>query len=100
VLGDTPLQIWATNGIIEQVVLPLSPVRLFVAATTSHLAKEPIFENEFRQVLALRSIGDQFRKADKFVIARDVGKNDGLLKLAEINLKMPDGSLPLDSVAP
>jgi hypothetical protein len=96
VLGDNPLQMWSRNGEIERVTLPLSPIHLFVAGTPTALATEPTFNPEFRQVLALDNVVQQFQKANKFVIARNLGPKDRLLKLAERKLKMPDGSLPSD----
>lgn len=94
VISDRPIQTWGDNGQLERLIIPISPKVLFVAGTPDYFENEPILQEEFREVLAVRSIGDQFRQAQRFVVARNLGPKNGFLKIAEKNMCLPDGSRP------
>jgi len=85
VLADYPFKMWGgENGELAKVTIPLAPYCIFVAGEAQSWT-EICYREEFRQALAIDFIGDQFRSANKFVVALDNGKNDVYLKLANDN---------------
>lgn len=94
VIADRPVQIWGQKDRLERLLIPLSPKAVFIAGTPEYFDNEIKLQSQFRGALAVDCIGEQFRQARRFVVARNLGPDDGLLEIAEWNLRMPDGSKP------
>jgi hypothetical protein len=83
VFGDRPIEkLWPRND-LRYLLLPISPDSVFVAASKRAYLNELNDPDEFREVFALRVVGNQFRRAEKFVVSRNLGPNDGFLRIAE-----------------
>jgi len=82
VLGDRPIECWGRDGVLACLQIPLSPAKFFVAGSLPSW-QEIKFKPEYSQGLAEDIIEGQFRAAARFVIAKDLGKNNGYFTLAE-----------------
>lgn len=70
VLGDNPVQQYGKkgDGVIQRLYLPISPNMLFVAGSKGFFASDIDLRDEFRDILPLKHMMDQFALATKFAI--------------------------------
>ncbi|HRJ59704.1 MAG TPA: DUF4238 domain-containing protein [Azospirillaceae bacterium] len=90
VLGDNPVQIFGKNSKLMSVTIPISPNLAFIASKKDYFDKDVIFKKEFREIFVIQQNRKQFETARDFVISCDLGPNDGLLRIAEIYMKISD----------
>jgi hypothetical protein len=86
VLADRPVRVWGESAKLTRLTLPLGPDHLFVAGRFSD-REEISFSEKFRELLAIDIVGQQFRQADNFVVART---REPYLALAEDIMKKPN----------
>lgn len=85
VLADYPFKMWGENDKrLKKITIPLGPYCAFVGGRAQSWT-EVAYQDEFRQILALEFIGDQFRAARHFVVGISTEKNDAYLQIANDN---------------
>jgi len=87
VIGDSPIRLMGRNGSLDRVSIPLSPSHMFFAATQEYIDHEIVLHDNYREIFVIEENRYQFQAADDFVISRDLGPNDGFLKIAEMYMK-------------
>lgn len=77
-LADEPVMLVKDSARVIFAALPISPNHIFVAAREKYF-EDLIFEEQYRQVLALRICSEQCRRANDFILAT----NERLAPLVE-----------------
>lgn len=85
VLADNPFKMWGSEEKrLAKFTIPLAPYHVLVGGKAQSWT-EIRYQEEFRQVLAIDFIGDQFRAAQHFAVGVDSEKNDAYLEIANKN---------------
>lgn len=85
VLADYPFKMWGTDEKrLAKFTIPLAPYHVLVGGKAQSWT-EVRYREEFRQVLAIDFIGDQFRAARNFAIGIDSEINAAYLEIANKN---------------